>query len=241
MQREEAGNEFPFQFLIPAGGGLPGPIQEPVCNESQPLSRLRRDELTRMWANGLTLCRPLAQAASSHVMWLLLSSAQPLLDESCEKLIKLLCGLSSSFGEMCMKLVSGGAAFPDPASEIRRPGGPGLVECVFVMALVMGCQKLDYSETVLAVSSAGLGEEVWEPRLLWTLERAGVDLFNILGSNMAGVPLGTPMPPGGHPMRLHARNPQPKVSRAHWVLPALAQTSLNWGQSSMSTLASPAS
>lgn len=83
---EEAGNEFLLKFFIPARGRLPGPIQEPVCSGSQPLSRLRGDELTRMWANGLTLCGLLAQAL---VRGLYLSSAQPLLDESYEKLMRL--------------------------------------------------------------------------------------------------------------------------------------------------------
>lgn len=57
-----------------------------------------------MWANGLTLGGPLAEVL---VIGLWLSSAQPLLDESCEKLMKFLCSLSSSFGEKCMRLVSG--------------------------------------------------------------------------------------------------------------------------------------
>lgn len=52
-----------------------------------------RDELTRMWPNGLTLCRLLAQALECGF----LSSAQPLLDKSCEKLMKLFCSVPLSF------------------------------------------------------------------------------------------------------------------------------------------------
>lgn len=56
-----------------------------VSCKSQPLSRLRRDELTGMWPNGLTLCNLLAQALECGF----LSSAQPRLDKPCEKLMKL--------------------------------------------------------------------------------------------------------------------------------------------------------
>ena len=65
-----------------------------------------------------------------------------------------------------------------------------MVECVTVMAVVTGCQRVDYPGSTLALSSAGLGDETWEPCLFWMLEKACVDLFNILGSKMAGIPLG---------------------------------------------------
>lgn len=41
LHGEEAGNEFLFKFFIPARESLLGPKEEPVCSESQPLSRLR--------------------------------------------------------------------------------------------------------------------------------------------------------------------------------------------------------
>lgn len=47
----------------------------------------------------------------------------------------------------------GRTAFPDPGSEIKRPRVSGLVECV----MVMGYQRVDYSEAMLALSSADLG------------------------------------------------------------------------------------
>lgn len=109
LQREEASNEFLFKFFIPARESLPGPVQELHTSESQPLSRLRQDELTRTWANGLTLCGLLAQAP---VMWLYLSSAQSLLDDSCKKLMKVLCSCSSSFGGVCVRVTPRQGCFP---------------------------------------------------------------------------------------------------------------------------------
>lgn len=46
-----------------------------------------------MWPNGLTLCNLLAQALECGF----LSSAQPLLDKSCEKLMKFFCSVPLSF------------------------------------------------------------------------------------------------------------------------------------------------
>lgn len=54
-------------------------------------------------------------------MWLCLISAQPLLDESCEKLMKLLCNLSSSFGGMCVRLVTGQGCFLH-LTQAQEPG-----------------------------------------------------------------------------------------------------------------------
>ena len=67
-------------------------------------SWLQRGELTRMWANGLTLGGPPAEAL---VIGLWLSSAQPLVDEAGEKLMKRLCSWSSGFREIWMRLVCG--------------------------------------------------------------------------------------------------------------------------------------
>lgn len=62
------------------------------------------------------------------------------------------------------------------------------MECV----VVMGCQRVDDSEAVPTLFRAGLDHETWELCLFWMLGRARVDLFfNILGSKMAGIPLGT--------------------------------------------------
>lgn len=68
------------------------------------------------------------------------------------------------------------AASPDPGSEIRRPGVPGMLERVMVTAVVTG-QRVGYPESTRALSSAGLGCETWEPCLFWMLEKACVDLL----------------------------------------------------------------
>lgn len=64
-----------------------------------------------------------------------------------------------------------------------------MLERVMVTAVVTG-QRVGYPESTLALSSAGLGSETWEPCLFWMLEKACVDLLNIRGSKMAGIPLG---------------------------------------------------
>lgn len=119
--RAEAGDKFLLKSFIPAGERCPGHIQKSVCCESQQGSRQSPagDELTRMWPNGLTLRKLLAQALDCGF----LSSAQPLLDESCEKFMKLLRSLFEFWWRNSFTWWSLGRVAPlDPASEVRRPG-----------------------------------------------------------------------------------------------------------------------
>lgn len=105
-----------------------------------------------MWANGLTLGRLPAEAL---VIGLWLSSAQPLVDESAEKLMKLLCSWSSGFGEIWMRLVCGQSHSSQPQawkSGDVDPWVSGVCDCDGG-----GCQKVDHSESALARSRAGLG------------------------------------------------------------------------------------
>lgn len=43
-----------------------------------------------------------------------------------------------------------------------------------------GCQRLDFSGAVLALSSTGRDNEIWELCSFWVLERAGGRLLNVL-------------------------------------------------------------
>lgn len=63
-------------------------------------------------------------------LWL--SSAQPLVDESAEKLMKLLCSWSSGFGEIWMRLVCGQSHSSQPRLGNLEMWIPGSVECVAV-------------------------------------------------------------------------------------------------------------
>lgn len=151
-RQEEAGSEFLLKSCTPAPGrSLPGPSRSRV-QRIPAQSRLQRGELTRMWANGLTLAGPPAEAL---VIGLWLSSAQPLVDESGEKLMKLLCSWSSGFGEIWMKLVCGRGRSSQPQAPKFEDVGP------WVSAVCDpdggGCQKVDHSESTLARSRAGLG------------------------------------------------------------------------------------
>lgn len=80
-----------------------------------------------MWPNGLTLCRLLAPALECGF----LSSAQPLLDKSCEKLMKLFCSVPLSFSRSVYLTADGWAGWmgrmtPDLGSAVL--GGSGLEE-----------------------------------------------------------------------------------------------------------------
>lgn len=65
-----------------------------------------------------------------------------------------------------------------------------------VMVAVMGHQRLGYSGGKLGLSSVDLDNEIGELCLFWTVERACVDLLNILGSKME-TSGDFPMPTGG--------------------------------------------
>lgn len=105
-----------------------------------------------MWANGLTLGRPPAEAL---VIGLWLSSAQLLVDESAEKLMKLLCSWSSGFGEIWMRLVCGQSHSSQP--QARKSGDVDPWVSGVCGSDGGGCQKVDHSESALARSRAGLG------------------------------------------------------------------------------------
>lgn len=103
-----AGRKLAMSFCSSPSSQLekshPGHIRVSVLQITA-TERLRQDELTRKWPNGLTLCKLLAQALQCGF----LSPARPLLDKSCEKLMKLFCSAPSSFSRSVCLAGSGWA------------------------------------------------------------------------------------------------------------------------------------
>lgn len=84
-----------------------------------------------------------------------------------------------------------------------------MLERVMVTVVVTG-QRVGYPESTLALSSAGLGCETWEPCLFWMLEKACVDLLNILCSRWQGYLWGIPKPYGWTPCVTKYQEPTDK-------------------------------